>query len=126
MIQSTKVLVADDFQIIRKIHVTNLKKLGIENIQEVTNGKEALEAAGKTKFDLILLDWYMPIMTGLEALKAMREKGIETPIVFCTDEVEQESVNQAMGLGVSDYIKKPYSPTQFKTIISKALGLPLT
>ena len=83
MIETSRILVVDDYEMIRKIHVINLKKLGIKDIHVAVNGQEAVEAVERKIFDLILMDWYMPIMTGIEALKVIRKRNIQTPILLC-------------------------------------------
>ncbi len=114
-----RVLVVDDYEVIRKIHITNLKKMGIVTIQEAVNGKEAVDAVLLEAFDLILMDWHMPIMNGIEALTILREEGVQTPIVFCTDEKQSESTAQALNCGADQYLVKPYTPTQFRSVISQ-------
>lgn len=116
-----KILVVDDFEIIRKIHVKNLQKMGYENIDQCEDGEKALHAISQKQYDLILLDWHMPVLDGKETLKIIRERGLTIPVVMCTDEVDQESIQLAKQMGVNAYITKPYSPSHFMKVILETL-----
>jgi len=118
-----KILVVDDYAVIRKIHINNFNRMGIMDVDQAENGNEAVEAANRIRYDLILLDWHMPGMNGLEVLKILRTQGNNVPIVFCTDESEKDSIKSAMLGGATRYITKPYTPTQFRTIMSEILGI---
>lgn len=115
------ILVVDDFEIIRKIHVKNLQKMGYENIDQCEDGEKALHAISQKNYDLILLDWHMPILDGKETLKIIRERGLTIPVVMCTDEVDQDSIQLAKKMGVSAYITKPYSPANFMKVILETI-----
>lgn len=123
MMKSTRVLVVDDFEAIRKIHINNLKKMEILNIDEAENGKDAVTAASSQDYDLIGMDWYMPEMTGYQALKIMRAQGYLKPILLCTDESDQNNIHMAKINGASDVIRKPYSPSQFRSTVLRLLGM---
>ncbi len=123
MKKSYRVLVVDDYEIIRKIHIKNLEKIGIDSIDQSANGEEALGALEHNSYDLILLDWHMPVKNGIDTLKEIRSKEINTPVVMCTDEIEQESIDLATREGATDFIKKPYSPSVFKSIIKNILRI---
>jgi two-component system, chemotaxis family, chemotaxis protein CheY len=110
-----KILIVDDFDIIR----ANLKKianqLGIKNIQEAADGVIAWEKLNKVEnlnepFDLIFLDWNMPRMNGLELLLEIKKSEAlkNIPIIMTTAEREQKSVITALSSGASDYIVKPF------------------
>lgn len=118
-----KVLVVDDYSCIRELNIKHLNMMGIVDIDQAGDGLEVLEALGKTTYDLILMDWHMPNMDGYETLKVIRERGIRTPVVFCTDEKKSEMIAAAREAGAADYILKPYCPTHFKFVIAKVLGL---
>ena len=119
---SVRVLVVDDYELIRKIHIKNLHRLGITKIDQAENGQETIDLVEKNHYDLILLDWHMPEMNGLEALKIIRENGNSTPIILCTDEKEIESIQLAEEIGATDYMTKPYTPSEFRSTISSVLG----
>ncbi len=116
-----KILVVDDYEIVRKIHIHNLKKLDLTDVDEAGNGNTALKQVKENSYDLILLDWYMPDLTGLEVLQMIRQDGNQTPIVFCTDEANRDCISKARQEGANDYLTKPYSPSQFQETVKRVL-----
>jgi len=106
-----KVLVVDDSIAMRKILEKVLK--GIDSIDEVElaeDGKVAVEKITAGAFDLVLMDWNMPNMTGIEALRAVRGAGNKTPIVMVTTEAEKTRILDAIKSGANNYIIKPFTP----------------
>lgn len=104
-----KVLLVDDSGVMRKIIARSLNSLWIEEVVEAADGVEALEAFGDgTGFDLVLTDWNMPRMNGLELVKAIRATGNKIPIMMITTETEKEQVVIAIQAGVNDYLVKPF------------------
>jgi two-component system chemotaxis response regulator CheY len=118
---SVKVLVVDDFATMRRIVKGVLKQLGFSDIIEAEDGDLALKELNKDKFGLIVSDWNMPNMTGLDLLKAVRSdnnlKGI--PFLMVTAEGQKENVVQAVQAGVSNYIVKPFTPETFSAKLEK-------
>lgn len=102
-------LTVDDSKVVRKAIAKMLIELNIE-AREAENGKVALEECSKQKPDLILLDWNMPVMNGLEFIKVFRadKENDNIPVVFCTTENELEKVKEALSFGASEYIMKPF------------------
>ncbi|MDW8002785.1 MAG: response regulator [Deltaproteobacteria bacterium] len=117
-----KVLVVDDFATMRKIIKNVLKQLDIENVKEAENGKQALEILRSEKIDLIISDWIMPEMTGIEFLKACKsdENIKKIPFIMVTAEAQKSSVIEAIQSGVDNYIVKPFTPEKLKEAIEKA------
>ena len=106
-----KALIVDDSQIMRRIIVSVLKKAGVNDISEVSNGQEALDALKQDKdIGLVLLDWNMPVMTGIETLKHIRTTNKQLPVVMVTTESEKERVVEAIKAGANDYMLKPFNP----------------
>ena len=105
------VLVADDFAGVRVIVRQALKKMGIVNVIEAADGQEALNAIRFKKLDLIISDWNMPFISGLELLKEIRsdEKTSDIPFVMLTAEAESDAVITAIKSKVTQYIVKPFS-----------------
>ena len=106
-----KALIVDDSRAIRLILGKMLKTLGFE-VTEAENGKVALDtlsAAGP--FDLALVDWNMPVMNGLEMVKALRadERFSELRIMMVTTETEHDQVSLALDAGATEYLMKPFS-----------------
>jgi len=117
----TKVLVVDDFKTMRKIVIGALGTCGLKNVTEAEDGINAwplIEAAVKegTPFGLIVSDWNMPQLSGLELLRKVRglESTRKTPFVLVTAEAEQKNILEAVQAGVSNYVVKPFTPATFK------------
>lgn len=123
MDQHIKILVVDDFATMRKVVRNLLKQVGYENIVEAEDGVTALKALKSHKIDLIISDWNMPNMTGLELLKAVRadENLKTTPFLMVTAEALQDNVIAAVKAGVSNYIVKPFTAEVLNEKIRKIL-----
>lgn len=106
-----KALVVDDSQIMRRIIISVLKKVGVDDVAEAENGMEALDYLGKNSdVGIVLLDWNMPVLTGIETLKKIRETNKQLPVVMATTESEKERVIEAIKAGANDYLLKPFTP----------------
>jgi len=123
MDKSIKILVVDDFATMRKVIRNLLKQVGYENITEAEDGVSALKTLKSQKIDLIVSDWNMPNMTGLELLKEVRadEELRPTPFLMVTAEALQDNVIAAVKAGVSNYIVKPFSAEVLNEKIQKIL-----
>lgn len=117
-----RVLVVDDFATMRKIVKNVLKQISIENVVEAENGKHALNVLKTEDVDLIISDWMMPEMTGIEFLKVCKEddEKKKIPFIMVTAEGQKESVMEAIKSGVDNYIVKPFTPEKLKDAIDKA------
>ena len=106
-----KVLVVDDFSTMRRIVRNVLKQVGLTSIVEADNGKAALKVLKKENIDLILCDWNMPEMTGIDLLKAVKSDDAlkDIPFVMVTAEAQKENILEAVKAGVSSYIVKPFT-----------------
>ena len=106
-----KVLVVDDFATMRRIVKNILKKIGFSNIIEAEDGKSALKMLQNDKFDLIMCDWNMPEMPGIELLAKIRsdEQLKKIPFVMVTAEAQKNNIIYAVKAGVSSYIVKPFT-----------------
>jgi two-component system chemotaxis response regulator CheY len=102
-------LIVDDSRVIRKVARRILEELGFEII-EAADGAEALAHCRAAMPEAVLLDWNMPVMNGIEFLRALRaEPGGHAPIVvFCTTENDLGHIVQAMDAGANEYIMKPF------------------
>jgi two-component system chemotaxis response regulator CheY len=103
------ILVVDDFSTMRRILKNCLSELGFMNISEADDGLNAIEKLRENDFKLIISDWKMPNMMGIDLLKAVRadEKYKSIPFVMVTAEGGKESMTEAINAGVSDYVVKP-------------------
>lgn len=121
---NVSVLVVDDAPFIRDLIKKALRSHfpGLQ-IEEAVNGSKARQLLGRTEFDLILCDWEMPELSGLELLQWFREQpGQEkTPFIMVTSRGDRENVVQAIQAGVSDYVGKPFSNEQLISKVGKAL-----
>lgn len=102
-------LLVDDSRVIRKVARQIFESLDF-NCEEAENGQMALEACQKAMPDVILLDWNMPVMDGMEFLRALRKmaNGGESVVVFCTTENDMKHIQDAMTNGANEYIMKPF------------------
>jgi len=119
-----KVLVVDDFATMRRIVKNILVQLGYKNIVEADDGTTALDILKKEKIDLIISDWNMPKMTGLDLLKTVRGDGglAATPFIMVTAEAQQDNIIAAVKAKVSQYIVKPFTADTLAEKIQKIFG----
>lgn len=109
-------LVVDDSKAMRMIVKRTLRQAGYgdANVKEATNGKEALDLLGGWTPDLVLCDWNMPEMTGIDLLKELRNQGNEVKFGFVTSEGTPEMRQMATESGALFLIHKPFTPDTFK------------
>ncbi|MCF8474162.1 MAG: response regulator [Emcibacter sp.] len=102
-------LIVDDSKVIRKVARRILEELSFD-IREAVDGKEALDSCHEMLPDVVLLDWNMPVMNGLEFLKALRASagGDKPVVVFCTTENDMSHISAAISAGADEYIMKPF------------------
>lgn len=122
--KNQRVLVIDDFQTMRRIVVNLLRQLGFTNVTEAEDGQAAWEKLQVDNIDLIVSDWNMPNMNGLELLKKVRssDKYKATPFIMVTAEGKRENVIAAVQSGVSNYIVKPFNAATLKEKLTKVIG----
>lgn len=121
--KNLKVLLVDDFEPMRKITINQLKNMGIHLIMQASNGDEALRLLQHKAFDLVLSDWKMPKMSGLDLLKAVRaEPNLQhLPFLMITSESNRDHILEAIGHGVSDILVKPYTAKLLGDKLERAL-----
>jgi len=102
-------LIVDDSRVVRKVARRIVEDLRFE-ADEAADGAQALEFCRKTMPDCILLDWNMPVMNGIDFVKALRrEDGGKTPrVVFCSIENDAEHIREALSSGADEFIMKPF------------------
>jgi two-component system chemotaxis response regulator CheY len=117
------VLLVEDDAFAVKIAQTVLRQLHIPYVSTARDGAEALDIlnANMQRFDLIVSDWNMPEMTGLQLLKAVRRKWVNMPFIMLTGKASPEFVVQARENGVDAYVVKPFSPSQLSQKIQGVL-----
>ena len=116
-----KILVVDDMVTMRRIVKNILKQLGFANVDEAENGQEALQKLRADSFGFVVSDWNMPVMTGIDMLRAIRadEKLKTTPVLMVTAEAQQSNLVEAVQAGVSNYIVKPFTAETLQEKITK-------
>lgn len=102
-------LIVDDSRVVRKVARRIIEDLGFE-CREAEDGQQACEACGQSLPDVVLLDWNMPVMNGLDFMGRLRgiEGGDNTLIIFCTIENEMGPIREAVEAGADEYIMKPF------------------
>jgi two-component system chemotaxis response regulator CheY len=105
-----KALIVDDSTTMRRILTNVLRGAGVAEIAEAANGQEAVDQVAAGGIGLVLMDWNMPVMTGIEALKIIRDSGDKTPIIMVTTEAEKTRVIEALRTGANNFIIKPFRP----------------
>lgn len=119
-----RILVVDDFQTMRRIVINLLRQLGFTNVVEASDGMLALEKVRDDNIDLVVSDWNMPNMSGMEFLRALRtdEKYKNLPFIMVTAEGKKENVIAAVQAGVNNYIVKPFNAATLKEKLTKVIG----
>jgi two-component system chemotaxis response regulator CheY len=111
-----KILVADDSRVMRQIVIRTLRQAGYDDhdIVEAEDGRDALDKVSSEQPDLVLSDWNMPNMTGIECLQALRSAGSTVPFGFVTSEGSAEMRERAASAGALFVIAKPFNEETFK------------
>ena len=118
------VLIVDDYKTMLRIMRNLLGQLGFRNVEEADNGAIALAKLRQGEFGLIISDWNMEPMTGLQLLKQVREEDRfkKLPFIMVTAESKPENVIAAKQAGVSNYIVKPFNAETLKSKMVSVLG----
>lgn len=115
------VLVVDDAATMRRIVRGLLRELGFKNVRDAEDGIQALAELKRRKADLVISDWNMPQMTGIDLLRAIRADGDlkSTPVLMVTAEAKKENIIAALQAGVSNYIVKPFNTQTLEEKLNK-------
>ncbi|MEM1401028.1 MAG: response regulator [Pseudomonadota bacterium] len=118
------ILIVDDYKTMLRIVRNLLKQLGFENVEEASDGSEALNKMREQKFDLVISDWNMEPMTGIQLLREVRgdDDLKNTPFIMITAESKKENVVAAAQAGVNNYIVKPFNAATLKTKLTSVIG----
>jgi two-component system, chemotaxis family, chemotaxis protein CheY len=121
--ESMPVLIVDDYRTMLRIVRNLLKQIGFDNVEEATDGTEALTKLRAGRFGLLISDWNMEPMTGLQLLQEVRAdaKLKSTPFIMVTAESKTENIVADKQAGVSNYIVKPFSAETLKGKTEKVL-----
>ncbi len=118
------ILIVDDYKTMLRIIRNLLKQLGFENVDEATDGTAALQKIRERPYGLVISDWNMEPMTGIELLREVRadEKVKGTPFIMVTAESKTENVIAAKQAGVNNYIVKPFNAETLKKKMNAVIG----
>ena len=122
--QNMGVLIVDDYKTMLRILRNLLRQLNFNNVDEATDGSMALQKLRQGNFGLIISDWNMEPMTGIQLLREVRsdDKLKHLPFIMITAESKSENVIAAKEAGVSNYIVKPFNAETLKTKMASVLG----
>ena len=119
-----KALVVDDSAVMRKVVIGALSRADITDVDQAADGREAVNAVKENDYGLILMDWNMPNLLGIDAVKEIRALGKKVPIIMVTTEAEKGRVVEALKAGANNYIIKPFEPAtiveKIKNVLEKA------
>ena len=118
------ILIVDDYKTMLRIVRNILKRVGFENVDEAAGGTEAFNKMKEKKYGLVISDWNMEPVTGLDLLKQVRGDGNmkDTPFIMISAESKTENVIAAKEAGVSNYIVKPFNAETLKQKLTAVLG----
>jgi len=121
---SLSILIVDDYKKMLRIIRNLLKQLGFHNVDEATDGAEALYKLRSKNYDLVISDWNMEPMTGYELLKEVRSDDMlkAIPFIMVTAESKTDNVIAAKKAGVNNYIVKPFNAATLKSKLTSVLG----
>jgi two-component system chemotaxis response regulator CheY len=117
-----RILLVDDSKSLRSIERTMLEQLGYSQFEDACDGLDAMSKVGAFQPELILLDWNMPRMNGIDFLKTFRQTNKTTPVIMVTTEAEKEQVVEAIKAGVTNYLVKPFTREQLSQRIVQTLS----
>jgi two-component system chemotaxis response regulator CheY len=119
-----KILIADDSRVMRQIISRTLRQAGFSgyNVIEAVDGKDALEKTIDQKPDLVLSDWNMPEMNGIQLLRELRANGVTVPFGFVTSEGTTEMRGLADDAGALFLVSKPFTADQLREVLDPVLG----
>ena len=119
-----KLIVADDSRLVRGIVEKIVASMGFDAVL-AANGREAMDLLETGGIRLVLLDWNMPIMNGIDVIKKMRsdERFRQIPVLMVSTESEDERIQQALAAGAQGYLPKPFTPEQLTEAIGRVLSM---
>lgn len=119
-----KILIVDDILSMRSLTKAILRDSGFTHVFDAPDGQEALKLMQKVKVNLVVCDWNMPVMSGLEFFKAVQEepKLAGTPFIMLTSSSEGSKVKEAIEAGITAYMIKPYKPADLLKKINSMLS----
>ena len=122
------ILVVDDSSTMRRILMKTLARLGFHHASEASDGRAALVHLNASPVDLVIVDWHMPGMSGLELVRMMRSSPAtrDVPVLMVTANAAPDDVVQAVRAGITGYVVKPFTGETLKQQVAAALRAPAT
>lgn len=120
--KNLSILVVDDFQTMTQLMRYLLLSLGFKNVDEARDGGTALVKMSEKEYGLVISDWNMEPISGLDLLKQLRAQGNPVPFIMVTAENKTESVIEAKQAGVTNYIVKPYNAVTLRSKLVSVFG----
>lgn len=119
--KNLRILVVDDFPTMRRIIRSLLRELGFSNVEEAEDGGEAIAKLKKSPFELVISDWNMPNVDGLQMLQQIRatEELKTTPVLMVTAEAKKENIIAAAKAGANGYVVKPFTAATLEEKLNK-------
>ncbi len=117
-------LVVDDSSTMRRIIINTLNKLGHQDVVQAGNGREGIERLADSAIDVVITDWNMPEMSGLEFVRSLRtvDTTKHLPVLMVTTNAAQDDIVEALRAGVNNYVVKPFTPDTIKEKIDAVLA----
>ena len=117
-------LIVDDSSTMRRIIINTLNKLGYKEFHEAGNGREGMERLATTPVDMIITDWNMPEMSGIDFVRAVRAAAAtkDVPVLMVTTNAAKDDIVEALKVGVNSYVVKPFTPDTMKEKIQAVLA----
>ena len=121
---SLRVLIVDDLPFARQLIRSMLQQLGVTKIVEASSGQDALNHLSQNPVDLLICDWHMPGLSGLEVLIEVRQQACYAalPVLMVTAELKAAQIQDAIRAGVTSYVAKPFRPEILKAHIESCLA----
>lgn len=119
-----KILLVDDSITVRASEKRILAGLGLNDVVEATDGAMGLKVAFQEKPDLIMMDWDMPTLSGIEALKLLKANPAtqKTPVIMVTGSADKDNIMEAIKIGATDYVIKPFTAETIQKKLAPLIG----
>jgi two-component system chemotaxis response regulator CheY len=117
-------LVVDDSTTMRRIIINTLNKVGYTDCAEAANGREGVERLATTTVDMVITDWTMPEMSGIDFIRSVRANAAtkDLPVLMVTTNAAKDDIVEALKAGVNSYVVKPFTPETIKEKIESMLA----
>jgi two-component system chemotaxis response regulator CheY len=117
-------LVVDDSTTMRRIIINTLNKVGYKDCAEAANGREGMERLAESAVDVVITDWNMPEMSGIEFIRAIRANAStkDLPVMMVTTNAAKDDIVDALRAGINSYVVKPFTPDTIKQKIEAMIA----